>query len=85
MRPTIKEHSGEWGDTLAQLLVANGYDSQKALGQLGAEIAGQIRESIIAVTDPPLAASTIRRKGFDKPLVESGNMLNSVDFEVDAP
>ena len=29
-----------------------------------------------------LAESTIARKGFAKPLVETGHMLNSVDYEV---
>ena len=83
MRPAIADNSGGWGADLASLLQASGYDAGKALAQMGEVIAGQIRASIIAVTEPPLAPSTVARKGSDKPLVETGHMLNSVDYEVE--
>jgi hypothetical protein len=31
---------------------------------------------------PPLAASTIARKGHSKPLISTGLMVNSVSYEV---
>ena len=54
-----------------------------ALGALAGEaIAGQLRQSIVDTNSPALAESTIRRKGFSKPLVDTGHMLQSVDYEV---
>lgn len=81
-RQMIDSKQGEWPAAIAGLLKANDLDAAIALDLAGAAIAGQLRESITRLTDPPLAASTIRRKGFAKPLVDTGHMLNSVDHEV---
>lgn len=81
-RNMINAKQGEWPNAIAGLLRANDLDAEKALDQTGAAIAGQLRQSIKDLTSPPLAASTIRRKGFDKPLIDTGHMFNSVDHEV---
>lgn len=78
----IADKQDEWPPAIAGLLRANNWDAVRALDLAGAAIAGQLRQSIIDTNDPPLAPSTIRRKGFDKPLVETGHMLQSVDHEV---
>lgn len=83
-RNMIAAKQGEWPKAIADLLVDNEYDSAVALGQAGAAIAGQLRQSIIDTNAPPLAPSTIARKGFAKPLIFTSHMINSVDFEVDA-
>ena len=49
---------------------------------MGLGIKGQLQQSIIETNAPPLAESTVARKGFEKPLVDTSHMLNSVDFEV---
>ena len=82
-RNMIRDKSKEWGPALAVLLKANDMDAKKSLEQAGAAIAGQLRQSITDLTSPPLKPSTIRRKGFDKPLIDTGHMLASVDFEVE--
>jgi hypothetical protein len=81
-RNAIAKHEAEWPKAIANLLVANGYDLKRTLDLAGQGIAGQIRQSIIDTNEPPLAPSTIRRKGHAKPLVDTGHMLNSVDHEV---
>lgn len=81
-RRMIAKHVGEWPSAIGDLLKANEYDAAKALDLTGATIAGQLRQSITDLVDPPLAPSTIRRKGFDKPLIDSGDMRRSVDHEV---
>ena len=81
-RNMIAAKSGEWPEAIAGLLKSNDLDAQKTLGQAGAAIAGQLRESIRDLWEPPLAQSTIRRKGHAKPLIDTGHMLQSVDFEV---
>jgi hypothetical protein len=81
-RNMIADKQREWPKAIADLLVANGYDAAKTLDQTGQAVAGQLRQSIRDTNQPPLAAGTIRRKGFDTPLVDTGHMLNSVDHEV---
>lgn len=82
-RNMIREKRDEWAPALRQLLKANNYDAHEALDQLGEGIAGQLQQSIVEFTDPPLAPSTIARKGFDKPLIDTGQMLRSITHQVD--
>lgn len=78
----IKEKSKEWPAAIGNLLTKNDYDAEKVLRLAGEAIAGQLRQSIVDTNEPPLAPSTIARKGFAKPLVDTGNLLNSIDYEV---
>ena len=82
-RQMIAAKSPEWPQAIADLAVSTDYDAAAMLGQTGEAIAGQLRESIINLTEPPLAPATVARKGSDKPLISTGNMLNSVDYEVE--
>jgi len=81
-RRMIAAKSNEWGAASGRYLVASQFDAAKALALMGELIRGQLQGSIRELTDPPLAASTIKAKGFAKPLIASGHMLNSVDYEV---
>lgn len=81
-RNMIRAKQKEWPPAVAALLKANDYDALRTLQQTGEAIAGQLRQSIVDTNSPPLKPATIARKGFSKPLVESGTMLGSVDYEV---
>jgi hypothetical protein len=81
-RNMIDAKSPEWPKAIAGLLKSNGMDSHKALQLAGEAIAGQLRQSIVDTNEPPLKPATIRRKGSEKPLVDTGHMLNSVDYEI---
>lgn len=81
-RNAIEKNSKEWGATLAKIMAANGYNVQNGLTQMGEVIKGQIVESILDMKSPQLAASTVKKKGFDKPLIDTRVMIDSVDFEV---
>lgn len=81
-RNMVSAKSPEWPQAVGDLLKANEYDGEKTLAQTGEGIAGQLRQSIIDLTSPPLAESTIKRKGFDKPLIDKGDELNSVAYTV---
>ena len=48
----------------------------------GEAVAGQLRQSIVDFSSVPLAPSTIARKGFENQLVDTGHMLNSIDYEL---
>lgn len=71
-----------WGQALVSLLKQEDYDATRALQLMGEGIKGQIQNEINNGSFTPLKPATVRRKGFDKPLVDTGHMVNSVDYEV---
>lgn len=82
-RNWIANKQSEWPSGIATQLVLNNYDVDRTLTVVGSALRGQLQQSIRDTNTPPLAPSTIRRKGFSKPLIETSHMLNSVDFEVE--
>lgn len=81
-RNAIRKYGPQWGADMAAIIKANGFDAAKVLGLMGMRIKGQIQQSIVDLVSPPLAKSTIARKGSTKPLIETGHMLASVDYEI---
>lgn len=71
-----------WGDKLVDVLKAVDYDAKQALLRMGEGIKGEIQDEINNGSFAPLKPATVRRKGFDKPLIDTAHMLNSVDYEV---
>lgn len=81
-RTMLDQKAREWGAQAGKALKGADYDAKVALGRMGELIKGELQESIRTLTSPALAPSTVRAKGFDKPLIDSGHMLASVDYEV---
>ena len=82
-RNMIAAQSSKWGKLAAHLLQRNGMDVDAMLDDMGREIQERLKESINALLEPPLAPSTIAKKGFDKPLIETALMVNSVNYIVE--
>lgn len=82
-RSMIAEKQKDWPRALGAVAKNNDYDIDKTLGQMGEGIKGQLQESIRHLDAPLLSPVTVARKGFEKPLVDTGHMMNSVDYEVD--
>lgn len=80
-RGMIAAESPGWGDKLAAAVKATG-DGEKALALMGEDIQGALIQSINDFTTPPLAQSTIDRKGFDKPLIDTSHMVQSTGYRV---
>lgn len=78
----VKDKSDGWGDAVAESLKDNDYDVTKSLHRVGEGIEGQLRQAIQDMNSPALEPSTIARKGFDKPLIDTADMYNSVQHEV---
>ena len=78
----INAKSKEWGQKLSQALIASDYDGEAALRTLGQDVADDITRSIAEWDSPPNADLTQRIKGFDKPLIDSGDMQRAVDYEI---
>ena len=53
-----------------------------ALAQLGAIAAGDIQKRISAGIGPALDPETVRRKGSNKPLIDTGQLRQSITYEV---
>lgn len=81
-RRMIAGKSPQWGDDFGKIAQAVNYDASTLFSLMGERIKDQLQGSIRELTDPALAQSTIQRKGFDKPLIDTGHMLNSVDYDV---
>jgi len=81
-RNMIAKNSASWPAAAEINLKATDYNIEQTLNRIGEGIKGQLQQSIVDLTEPPLAPSTIKRKGHDKPLIDTSHMLNSVDYEV---
>ena len=84
MRQALKK-SGEWKKTFDFMIkkdFVRGGDFKTSFNTLGLVVKGDIKTSIKELTSPALAQSTIDKKGFSKPLIDTGYMLDSVNYEV---
>jgi hypothetical protein len=81
-RNMVHDESPSWAGKIARGMKANNYDVDKTLGQVGEDVKGALRQSIIDTNSPPLKPATIARKGFSTPLIHTSHMLNSVDSEI---
>ena len=82
-RTMIAEKSPAWGGDLGEIMKVSDFDARKSLAIMGERIVGQLKQSITDMNEPPNAASTVRDKGFNNPLIRSGHMQSSADYEVD--
>lgn len=85
-RFTADARMGEWEDLLATRLW-DGVDPRDALVQTGERMAADIQEAIDQWAYPPNKPSTIARKRSKRnnPLVDSGDLLDAVDFALTGP
>lgn len=81
-RNMVAKYEKEWPAGIATQLKETNYDAGQAFDRVGQAIAGQLQQSIRDTNEPPLAPSTIKRKGFAKPLIDTAHMINSVGYEV---
>lgn len=81
-RTTIKKESPEWGDKLGKAIVAMDYDGEKALRLLGQAMRDDLENAIAQWDTPGNAPLTIKIKGFDAPLRDSGVAQRAPDYEV---
>lgn len=62
--------------------VKEGLDSKRIMVRVGVEAEGAVRQYITDLDSPPNAPATIRKKGSSSPLIDSGNMRQSVTSTV---
>ena len=85
--PTMDEKRAEHNDTIDDLyyrgILAGKLSTRRSLGLLGQAVQDDLRGAIQETRPewPPLSPATIARKGSTKPLVDTGQMLNSIRFK----
>jgi len=83
-RDAIAANGKRWAKGLGKLIHA-GNSTERALALTGEVVRADIQDSIRKFTSPPLSPRTRKKSakaGFDKPLIDTAHMINSVDYEV---
>lgn len=57
---------------------------KKALGIMGLLIQGNIIQKIVSLRSPANEASTIKKKGSSNPLIDTGRLRQSINYEVES-
>lgn len=80
LRKSVDENRTVIDDMLNQSakLLLSGQPLQRVLNQLGAFQVGLVQKKIVEGSYVPNALSTIRKKGSNQPLIDTGRMRNSV-------
>lgn len=76
-----KYNSG--AETAAKAILHGQYDMRAALTKLGIMAQGDIQSEITALSSPPNSPVTIARKGSSNPLIDTGQMRQSVTWAID--
>lgn len=85
LRSTIDENRTEYEAAIARSLlrtITGQATLRKGLEKLGTLVAADVKRKITILEDPPNAFSTIEQKGSDNPLIDTGRLRASIDFEV---
>lgn len=69
-------------DAMIQRVISGQLTPVQAMNQIGMELENQIVKSIKSGHWAPNAASTVSKKGFNKPLIETGHMWQTVNSKV---
>jgi hypothetical protein len=83
MQRTIDRNSEKWNIQFRALSVKYGFDTEKAMIDLAEIIKKDLQQEIIDFVSPALKQSTIDKKGFDKPLIDTGFMLEHIDVDIE--
>ena len=81
-RNMIAQQSPGWAMRMAKAAKYYSYDGHSILSAMGESISEELKQSIIDFDTPSNAPYTIQKKGFDKPLIDTGHMKDSVSYEV---
>lgn len=87
LRSAFKKHEREYVDALGKLIKAHierGYDLRRGLDLIGQKMVSDVRAQITegAGIPPPNAPATVARKKSDRPLVDTGQLIDSIAHKV---
>lgn len=76
LRPELKIKYAE----LVKLVSEGKISPKQGIARIGAWYAGKLRWEIIRYNAVPNAESTVRQKGFDDPLMDTGEYVNNINW-----
>jgi len=86
MRNSFDDNKSDLQDFKGRLwdrVIRGTVDARQAAELLGQRHEGQVKETITSLATPPNAPATIALKGSSNPLIDSGQMRQSVRYEVE--
>ena len=84
-RRMIAAEQSHWAKDVTVLTAKTQGNGAQVLHMMGALIEGELKKSINDFVSPALSPNTRKKSakaGFDKPLIDTGHMLNSITSEV---
>jgi hypothetical protein len=89
IRSTFDARRAEYAAMARRLLpavISGRSDARRALGLIGAKASADIKNTVTQGPHipPPLKPATVARKGSDRPLVDTNQMVNAVAWAVEA-
>ena len=86
LRSTADENAEEYGDEMGDAIVRvmGGSSLGTELGRVGQRAVRDVQVKMRNLKDPPNAPSTIKAKGSSNPLIDTGRLRQSIDYEVRA-
>lgn len=84
MKMSIEDNEDELSAFMTRLVqeVIKGKSAEQALKEIGVKEKALMQETIVNGSFEPNMESTIRRKGSDKPLIDTGRMRQSVNYVI---
>jgi hypothetical protein len=70
-------------EKLLALVVDGKIDGDKVLEQCGAWLRDSIKDYMVNLNNPSLHPFTVERKHSSNPLIDTGSLLNSIEYEVE--
>lgn len=81
-KPELKEMSRKLERMV--ILGTDGMTNEKALGILGEKLQLEVQETIRQGIEPELAEATVAAKGSTTPLIDSGQLIQSIRYKVES-
>ena len=85
IRKTMAKNGESYGTMFEKAITGvldGNSDADLILNRIGAQVAGDVVGEIQSGVGPELAPSTIKRKGSDRPLIDTGALVQSISYEV---
>ncbi|PHM63962.1 phage morphogeneis protein [Xenorhabdus stockiae] len=81
-RTVLANGKQEWSGVLAKDIKRDGGDVKQAMSRLGERIVDELQSSVLSWAEPPNSPSTVAKKGFNHPLVDTSQLSRSFGYEV---
>lgn len=86
MRITLNHHADEWTELFAKTFLQVALDPSKSADDIfkvvGKQMVADLKDTLTKLSQPANAPLTAERKGFNNPLIDTGQLRDSIDYFV---